>query len=867
MLSDLNDMSYVIIEVRKVINQSLSVVPSQAPVAHGRKWTFQVNVQNTGNMRNDVNLVNSTLPTYWNVTFDHKNPVSINAGSSVAVNMTVTNPVNASSADYSFNVIANSTTDPAKSAARVVTITVYNNPPTAVMKPNVKGRVYSPMPFDGSLSSDPEQDPLNYSWDFGDSTGGFGEWINHSFTSAGKYNVTLNVSDGGPLSSDSTWQVVNISDDAPMAVIDIDTAANNGTYQRDTAVTFNGTRSRDEAPGLLSFSWDFGDGSDYGYDPVVPHNFTTGGPFNVTLTVTDHGGQTGVVIEPVRINNPPVAHIASPLPNAAYYTTDDIAFNSIGSLDPDGDPLTFQWTTNQLPGEILSTSALFSKALNITGYHIITLTVYDAKGVTSYGIDQVTIWVQEKVNLPPKLESGSVDPQTGDEGITAFRYTVRYSDPNDDVPYYVEVVIDGDYKNIQSMLAVDPLDNNYTDGKDFYFTTTALKGETSPHNYTFITEDRHGSGIVQTDVYNGPTVKWVRTIGKDSYTNVIQGKVYQTGPYRTLINALNNATPPDIPTGALSLGVVFAMNTTAPPDRWYWANITLAYSSFNYSKINESTLRLYWSLDGGPWTVVPGSGLDLESQILWMNISRSTAKFAVFGSPATVGPIDHGKHNQTEANNSMLYLGIGAAVAAILVVAVAAVYLRRRPVVPPEPEYQGVEEASLEPRKERKWAKTEDAARPDAMVGTTGEEVKVFRPAGGEVKVFRPGGEEKIFKPAETEEEEKIFRPGAKEEVDEEARESPVVDEEAPREKVVEYTEGGEDEQQPSMPGARPAEQEVERSEETESAAAIRGPETAPEQGKPARGPIEEQPPDKARAAGKKTEDESLDELLDDLNK
>jgi hypothetical protein len=419
------------------------------------------------------------------------------------------------------------------------------------------------------------------------------------------------------------------------------------------------------------------------------------------------------------------------------------------------------------------------------------------------------------------------------------------------------------------MNSLDPLDSNYADGKDYYFCITANApwGAESPHNYTFITSDGHGSGRVQTEVYKGPTVRWVRPLGQDSWNpSIVRGEVYQTGPYHTILSALNNVTPPDIPAGKLSLGLVFAMNTTAPADLWYWANMTIVYSSLNYSKLNESTLRVYWSVDGAPWTVVPGSLLEMDSQLLTMNVTRSTAKFAVFGSPAPVGPVDHGKHNETKAENTTLYLGIGGAVVAVIVVVAAAVYLRRRPVVPPEPEYERVEEGLAEPRKDRKWAKTEDAERPEAMVGTTGEEVKVFRPAGGEVKVFRPGGEERIFAPAETEEEEKIFRPGAMDEVEEEAKEPPVIEEEAPREKVVEYTEGGE-EQEPSMPGARPAGQEVERSQESESAGAAREPEPGAGAAEPTKGPAAEEPAKQPKAAEKKTEDESLDELLEDLNK
>jgi len=852
-----NDMTFVIIEVRNVLTLELLFNRTMPhPVIHGHKADFGVTVWNTGNKQNDVELRNSTPPAGFSVTYNRTSLIVL-PGAKALVRMDVAVPIDQPNGVYSFTLNASSRVDPARYSEKKVELQVENNPPVAVVRAQSTGLVFTPIVFDGNFSSDPDEDLLNYSWDFGDGTRGFGSIASHAFASAGRYIVTLNASDGGPGSSSAASTEVNISDKEPVAIIDIDTPIINGTFQKDTEVVFNATRSRDEAPTLLNYTWDFGDNSDYGYEVVASHVFVSGALFTVTLTVTDPGGQQNSNARDVIINNPPSANISHPVDNQIYYTTDDILFSSNGSFDPDDNPLTFQWTDNQLPGQVLSTSPFFSKVLTITGRHLITLTVFDGKGPGSFAYDQVTIEIADRQNLAPSLGNGRVDPTSGDEG-TVFRYTVTYSDPNGDVPDYMQVVIDGRAETPYSMLATDLSDTNFADGKDYYYCTTALRGEDSPHNFLFITADKHGSGKVSTEVQSGPMVKWVRDIGKDSPdTTKLRGKVYQTGPYRTILSIVNNVTPPDIPAGKQPLGLVFTMNTTAPAERWFWANITVLYSSLDFSKLNESTLRLYWSVDGGPWTPVPESGLDMDGQVLWMKVTRSSAKFAVFGNPLPVEPGPDGDHNVTKKDDTMLYLGIVGAVVAVVVVLAAAVYMRRKPAVPPEPDLQRVEEVPSEPRAERRWARTEGGARPEAMVGTTGEEVKVFRPAGGEVKVFRPGGEEKIFKPAETEEEEKIFRPGAKEVVEEEAREPPVVDEEAPREKVVEYREGA-DEEEDSMPGSRPAEEEVEASEESESE-----PEK-PVAKQPTRGPSKEEI---AAKETKKAEDESLDELLDDLNK
>ncbi len=160
--------------------------------------------------------------------------------------------------------------------------------------------------FDGSASTDPDQDPLAYHWDFGDKSGSQGVAASHLFTAPGLYPVRLRVDDNTGLgnSSDSKQIAVQING-PPQAVIRSD----GEQFCVGEHVLFDGTLSRDPEGGPLRYLWDLGDGQEVeGANPV--RVYEKAGDYPLDLTVYDDSGldcNAGQARKNIRLIAAPVA--------------------------------------------------------------------------------------------------------------------------------------------------------------------------------------------------------------------------------------------------------------------------------------------------------------------------------------------------------------------------------------------------------------------------------------------------------------------------------------------------------------------------------------------------------------------------------
>src|SRR5262245_33796403 len=178
----------------------------------------------------------------------------------------------------------------------VCTIVNDDFPPVAEAGPDWTSAEGAGVAFDGSGSSDPDGDVLNYSWNFGDGTTGEGVAPTHVYADNGTYTVTLTVSDGhGGSSTDSL--TVTVNNVAPTATA---TGPSGGVRGQARTFTFSAGDAGPvdlAAPFTDAINW--GDGTTRtitgpASGVQLEHIFTASGGYTVSVTATDKDGGTSV---------------------------------------------------------------------------------------------------------------------------------------------------------------------------------------------------------------------------------------------------------------------------------------------------------------------------------------------------------------------------------------------------------------------------------------------------------------------------------------------------------------------------------------------------------------------------------------------
>jgi len=158
--------------------------------------------------------------------------------------------------------------------------------------------------LNASESYDPDGYIVSYQWNFGDGTkvNETDPVTTHTYDKAGVYTVELTVSDNDGLTDTETKLLVvplDITIDpltVPLAVF---------TYEPqhplvNEIIVFNASESHDLDGYIVSYYWEFGDGTN-ATGMMVEHSYAEAGNYLVRLTVTDDDGKFCIALKFVNV--------------------------------------------------------------------------------------------------------------------------------------------------------------------------------------------------------------------------------------------------------------------------------------------------------------------------------------------------------------------------------------------------------------------------------------------------------------------------------------------------------------------------------------------------------------------------------------
>jgi len=241
--------------------------------------------------------------------------------------------------------------------------------------------------FDASASSDPDGTIESYAWDF-DGTTETGVTTTHAYTTADTYTITLTVTDNDNLTDSTTSEItVSLELEPPVASFIYSPTA----PQVGEAVTFDASASSGPDGTIVSYEWDFGDGTN-GTSEIATHTYTDSGTYVVTLNVTDNNELSNTTSQDVMVGNRP--------PNATFtesaetvYTGEIITFNASDSYDPDGDITSYFW---EFGDGTNAADVTTEHSYPLEGNYTVTLTVTDDDNATD-----TTTAIKTVLNRPP----------------------------------------------------------------------------------------------------------------------------------------------------------------------------------------------------------------------------------------------------------------------------------------------------------------------------------------------------------------------------------------------------------------------------------------------------------------------------------
>lgn len=245
--------------------------------------------------------------------------------------------------------------------------------------------------FDGSKTYVRTKGTLEAKWFFGDGLTARGLKTFHVYDKPGQYQSSLSVENKlnsmCPPSKDTRVVTVNARPSVEIKAVDSSCLGNK--------IQFDASGASDADGDTLEYYWTFGDGQILRAGSKVDHLYKQGGEYKVTVIVDDNNKtscSTATAVKTVRVNTPPSANAGK---KEICCTNVKTNFDASGSLDPDGDKLSYLWDFGDgSSSENMATDHVYTK----NGTYNVSLTVDDQSNTTCA---KSTIQYTAEVNSSP----------------------------------------------------------------------------------------------------------------------------------------------------------------------------------------------------------------------------------------------------------------------------------------------------------------------------------------------------------------------------------------------------------------------------------------------------------------------------------
>jgi PKD repeat protein len=403
--NDAYDTQWIVVEeMNQVPVATLSVIGQKTGTA-----PFAVNFVGAGSFDADGQIVSYDWNFGDGTTSKEINPIhTFTKEDSYLVSLTVTDDKGDDSMDTEWIVVIKQTP-----------------PPTASIQSDKNVGV---APLTVSFKAIATGTGLSYDWNFGDGT--TSKEINpiHKFTNADFYTVKLTVTDETGKQAFAQKEIVaqDIENKAPVSVLSV---VGQKTGIAPLTITFVGEGSYDADGQIVSYDWNFGDGTTSNeINPI--HMFATPGMYLVSLTVTDDDEDDSMDTEWIvsTINNTPPVAVISVAGEKTGIIPFIVSFIGEGSYDADGQIVSYDWnfgdgtTSNEI-----NPTHIFTKEDS----YLVSLTVTDDDEDDSMD----TEWIVSTINNTPPFVFIQATPEQGLAPLIVMFNAVAYDEDGQIVSY------------------------------------------------------------------------------------------------------------------------------------------------------------------------------------------------------------------------------------------------------------------------------------------------------------------------------------------------------------------------------------------------------------------------------------------------